>query len=369
MALFPTSPTNGELANVGNITYQYNSTIGAWNRVGTTVTPILDGDTVSISGNLAVTGTGVHTFSGNIQADNLNVISDLEAFTVRAPTVYVDTVDVNLPGNLTVTPYTVFADGAEVTLDFYTIGNIYGLGNAQINQDLAVIQNITAQTVQTTGNITASTGNIQGDYILGNGAFLSGVITSVANINNGTSTVAIDEANGNVHIDIDGSSNIAVFTTSGVAVTGNVDATRIRTDNYQYANGTPLQGTASRVSLTAYTGNIAANATANVNISGYKGYALYRVQTLTENSWVRIYTSTSARTSDASRTIGTDPLSSAGVIAEVIAVTANTYVFAPGVIGFNDEGTPNNNIALAVTNTGAAIANIGVTLTVLQLEA
>jgi len=62
MALFPTSPTNGELANVGNITYQYNSTIGAWNRVGTTVTPILDGDTVSISGNLAVTGTGVHTF-------------------------------------------------------------------------------------------------------------------------------------------------------------------------------------------------------------------------------------------------------------------------------------------------------------------
>jgi hypothetical protein len=55
-------------------------------------------------------------------------------------------------------------------------------------------------------------------------------------------------------------------------------------------------------------------------------------------------------------------------VAEVIAVTANTYPFAPGVVGYNDEGTPNTNIAMAVTNTGASTANIGVTLTLLKLE-
>ena len=77
--------------------------------------------------------------------------------------------------------------------------------------------------VATTGNIT-STGNISGNFILGNGAFLSGVITSVANINLGTSNVTVVSSGGNITVGVGGTSNVAVFSTTGAAVTGNLSA-------------------------------------------------------------------------------------------------------------------------------------------------
>ena len=205
--------------------------------------------------------------------------------------------------------------------------------------------------------------------MLGNGAFLSGVITSVANINNGTSNVAIDTADGNITVGVNGVANIAVFSGTGLDLAGNVDAGNVRTDNYFYANGAPLAlGSPSRTAVSGYTGDIEANTTGNLNIEGYLGYALYKVQVDTANVWVKIYTSEDARSADSSRSIGTDPLPSAGVVAEVIAATANTYSFSPAAVGYNDEDTPNTQIAMAVTNTGASTANIQVTLTLVKLE-
>jgi hypothetical protein len=71
------------------------------------------------------------------------------------------------------------------------------------------------------GNITA-TGNVSANYFLGNGSQLSGIITSVANINNGTSNVSINAANANVTVGVNGTGNVAVFAASGVTVTGNI---------------------------------------------------------------------------------------------------------------------------------------------------
>ena len=48
------------------------------------------------------------------------------------------------------------------------------------------------------------TGNITGNYILGNGALLTGVITSVANINYGNSNVTVVSAGGDVTVGIGG---------------------------------------------------------------------------------------------------------------------------------------------------------------------
>jgi hypothetical protein len=75
--------------------------------------------------------------------------------------------------------------------------------------------------VGTTGNVTA-TGNISGNFILGNGAFLSGVITSVANINLGTSNVTVVSSGGNIAVGVGGTGNVAVFSTAGAAITGNL---------------------------------------------------------------------------------------------------------------------------------------------------
>ena len=47
-----------------------------------------------------------------------------------------------------------------------------------------------------------------GNYILGNGALLTGVITSVANINSGTSNVTVVSANGNVTVGVGGTATV-----------------------------------------------------------------------------------------------------------------------------------------------------------------
>ena len=42
---------------------------------------------------------------------------------------------------------------------------------------------------------------------------------------------------------------------------------------------------------------------------------------------------------------------------------------SPGVIGWNNDGTPSQNIYLKVENTGTGLANITVDLTAVKLEA
>jgi co-chaperonin GroES (HSP10) len=76
-----------------------------------------------------------------------------------------------------------------------------------------------------TGGLISATGNVTGNYILGNGALLTGVSTTSSNINNGTSNVTVVSSGGNVSVGIGGTSNIAVFATTGEYVTGLVSAT------------------------------------------------------------------------------------------------------------------------------------------------
>ena len=124
----------------------------------------------------------------------------------------------------------------------YTDGNLFykdGGGTVQTiasRQFVSVFGNITGANVNTgglslsgnvlsainsTSNITTS-GNISGNYILGNGAFLSGIDTTL--ISNGTSNVQVVAANGNVAINIGGTSNIAVFSNTGAYITGLISA-------------------------------------------------------------------------------------------------------------------------------------------------
>ena len=117
---------------------------------------------------------------------------------------------------------------------------------------------ITGGLISATGNIT-SVGNVAGNYILGNGALLTGVITSVANINSGTSNVTVVSSGGNVSIGVGGTSNVAVFATTGEYITGVVSAsgnitggnvltggiisaTGNITGNYLLGNGSQLTG-------------------------------------------------------------------------------------------------------------------------------
>jgi hypothetical protein len=128
-----------------------------------------------------------------------------------------------------------------------------------------------------------------------------------------------------------------------------------------------VSGLASRTTPSGSTGNIADAATANVTITGFKGYLLYKIQT-SAAAWVRIYTSVAARTADSGRSEGVDPSPGAGVIAEAITTGAEIVLITPGTIGFNDESSPTTNIELAVTNKSGGSADITVTLTVVKVE-
>jgi hypothetical protein len=128
-------------------------------------------------------------------------------------------------------------------------------------------------------------------------------------------------------------------------------------------------GLDSRGTASAITSSIASDATANIQITGFKSYVLYKVVT-DYPAWVRIYTDSTVRTSDASRLEGNDPTPGSGVIAEVITSSGNlSQLISPGVIGFNNDGTPSTTIYLAVTNKDTVSRAITVTLTLLQLEA
>ena len=126
-------------------------------------------------------------------------------------------------------------------------------------------------------------------------------------------------------------------------------------------------GLSSRTTVTGTTASIAANITANIQISGFKGYALYKIG-VTNNAWVRVYTTQAARLADASRSSGTDPSANAGVIAEIITTGNSTISLSPAVMGYNDEATPNTSIAVAVTNLTTGTTSFTVSLTLVQLE-
>ena len=135
--------------------------------------------------------------------------------------------------------------------------------------------------------------------------------------------------------------------------------------NLSFANAA---GTGTRATGNATTSSIANSASDDITISSAaKSYMLMSIQT-SAAAWVTVYTSTAARTADASRTINTDPLPGSGVIAEVITGSATTQKITPGLLGFNDESTPTSDIYLKVENQSGSTAAITVTLSFLVLE-
>ena len=129
--------------------------------------------------------------------------------------------------------------------------------------------------------------------------------------------------------------------------------------------GSSLQARTTKAGTTASLANAA---TGNVDVVGFKSYALMAIQT-DRAAWVRIYANGASRAADSSRLETTDPTPDAGVIAEVITTGAQTVLISPGAFGFNFESSPTTTIPCAVTNKSGAASTVTVTLSVLQLEA
>lgn len=125
---------------------------------------------------------------------------------------------------------------------------------------------------------------------------------------------------------------------------------------------------ASRVQEAETTGSIADGASGSVQYATLgKSFALQKV-TVDKQCWVRIYSDTSARTSDASRTQGTDPADGSGVIAEFISTTAGTQEFkiTPSIMGWLDNSE--TEVPVAIQNNSGSTGTVTVTIDALKLE-
>jgi hypothetical protein len=91
-------------------------------------------------------------------------------------------------------------------------------GNLAINGNLIA----GANAVYNIGSAVQTFNNVYAQNYYGNGASLSGIITSVSNINNGTSNMTVVSSGGNITTNIGGTANVGVWYNGGLTINGDL---------------------------------------------------------------------------------------------------------------------------------------------------
>jgi hypothetical protein len=204
---------------------------------------LVDGITLSVGDRILVIGQSTGSQNGIYQVSVLgtgidgtwvrtsdgNETGEIEAgmiVMVTEGTIYADTqwkLITDDPITVGVTTLTFVQNYFANSINAGT-SNVTVTTNANITISSAGTANVL--TVSNTGafvnGVVSATGNVTGNYILGNGALLTGVITSVANINNGTSNVTVVSSGGNVTVGVGGTGNVAVFANNAVTFAANL---------------------------------------------------------------------------------------------------------------------------------------------------
>ena len=220
---------------------------------------------------------------------------------------------------------------------------------------------VTADTGSSTAASTTDTLTITGDPLSGIQTAISNGVLTITNTNLATPDQNLFET-----VNTDSGSVTAAGITDELYILG---GTGISTSNNEMGHViiTATGGGRTRTTANVTTGSITNNSSADATITGFKTYALYKIQT-TAASWVRLYTDTASRTADAGRLQGVDPAPDAGVVAEIVTTGADTVLMSPFVGGFNNETTPTTSIPIKVTNLSGSSTTFTITLTLLSLE-
>ena len=274
----------GNVQQTGNATYVANLANGSItattfigifaNGTSNVSIPVASGNVnISSAGNaniVVVTGTGAKitgtlSVTGNANVGNLGTGGLVTAVG-------------NITGGNLITGGLVTAVGNITGGNLITGGLVTAVGNITGgNLVTAGLANVGSLSVAGTSNLGA-VGNVtitggSANYLLqtnGSGVLSWVAPSSTSSIANGTSNVSIPVANGNVNTSVGGNANVFVVTGTGANLTGTISASGnasvlgIKTDNYYYANGTPISfaGSYSNSNVAAYlptyTGNISA---------------------------------------------------------------------------------------------------------------
>lgn len=198
---FPTSPTNGQITVVNNVSYQYSNVSNSWTRILSTAN-IITANTIVSNGYISAAGN----ISGNYIFGNG---SQLTGITLN-------------PGNISngTSNVTVVSSGGNVTV------GVGGTGNVAV---FATTGEYVTGIISASGNII-SAGNVTGGNLLTGGAISA------------TGTLSVTGA-----------------TTLGTASTGNLSAGNVTTGGLVSAAGNVTGGNLVTVGLISATGNITGN--------------------------------------------------------------------------------------------------------------
>ena len=228
---------------------------------------------ISASGNVigsTVKGTAA-SLSGNITGGNLFFGSGIVSGTgnISAGIILITTASAS--GNIT---------GGNIRTGglISAAGNIYSNATVRVTDDIAVGGNIS--TTNLTGTLISVIGNVTGNYILGNGSQLSGIVTGTpTTITNGTSNVSIPSIDGNVLVSVNGTYNIATFTSTGEFIQGILSASGNVIAGNVIASGT-VSGNSlvGNISSSQVTNALGFTPYSNLNPSGYQTTSGYVAQ-------------------------------------------------------------------------------------------
>jgi hypothetical protein len=202
---------------------------------------LLDGNIIPVSGNSYSLGNSTNQWSdlyvsnASIYLNNVPLsLNASNVLTINGQEILSNNSNVPIVTTANITAGYFFGNGSQLTGINVSSSNLTnGNSNVQVyaNSDIAFSSNgvsnvmvVSSQDVTITGNLTVTgnatlTGNILGDRI-----------------QNGNTSIDIQTASGNANISVGGVSNVAVFSTNGLDVSGNLTA------DFFSGNGTGLTG-------------------------------------------------------------------------------------------------------------------------------
>ena len=327
---------------------------------------------------LTLDGTTGISATGNIYGNNI-IVSNTLTIGSFSPAV------ISTVGN--VTGGNILTGGLiSATSTIISAANITG-SNILTGGTISATANVTGGNILT-GGIVSATGNITGSYILGNGSQLTGI--DATSIQNGTSNAKVVSSGGNVSVSVGGTSNVAVFATTGEYITGVVSASgNVTGGNLLGTNITGTLTTAAQGNITsvgtltslAVTGNIVSSANiiamsgtvVTDNIKNQGGTGIYLAPG--PAGYINFFTSAGDRVSitDAgaltalSNITGGNLLSNAAVSGSTLSATGNVTggnLLTGGLISATGNVTGGNVNAGNITIAADLISSLGATLTI-----
>jgi filamentous hemagglutinin len=327
--------TAGTVSATGTITSADTITGGNLATGGTTsAAGTITGGNLATGGTVSSTGTvtGGNIATGGTVSATGNITAGASSFFIgngsQLTGVTASSVDANaLTGN-TLSSNVVFSS-------LTTVGTLV---------DLSVTGTATTGNLATAGTVSA-TGNVTGNFFLGNGSQLTGIDTNL--IKNGSSNVRILTANGNISMDVNGTSNVIVVTDTGLDVTGtvsssgNVTGANIFTGGLISATGNVIASNVITATVTTSSGDLKLEPVGNIVLG---------------NRYINGLQLTPQQDADAASKYYVDQLVTTAISyhdAVVVATDTTLATATGGTVTYNQPNGAGNGQGATLTTTGS----------------